>query len=115
MGDDVRQGGNLLKEMLNMPISMCNSTLYFLISWIKKNTFHPEGIIILLLLVIFILKRNPDPTNTVKVKKGPFPIEVTTTGELIAKSSDKIYGPTALRQVQIWQVKIQILSRMELW
>jgi hypothetical protein len=74
----------------------------------KKYILITAGIIILAIVAYFIFsKENKSQQVTVKVKKGVFPIEVTTTGELIAKSSDKIYGPAALRQVQIWQVKIQ--------
>jgi multidrug efflux pump subunit AcrA (membrane-fusion protein) len=64
--------------------------------------------IILAAVVLYFLFSGGDKTEqiVVKVKKGSFPIEVTTTGELIAKSSDKIYGPQNLRQIQIWQVKI---------
>lgn len=74
----------------------------------KKYILITTGIIILAIIAYFIFSKG-DKTKqiTVRVKKGTFPIEVTTTGELIAKSSDKIYGPPALRQVQIWQVKIQ--------
>ena len=55
----------------------------------------------------FFGKNNKGQQITASVKKGNFPIEVTTTGELMAKSSEKIYGPAGLRQIQIWQVKIQ--------
>ena len=65
-----------------------------------------------MLLVIvayfFLSKNNNNQQITVKVKKGNFPIEVTTTGELIAKNSDKIFGPQELGQIfRIWNVKIQ--------
>ena len=42
------------------------------------------------------------------VKKGLFTISVTTTGELEARSSEMIYGPspTSLRDARIWQLKI---------
>jgi hypothetical protein len=74
----------------------------------KKYILITTGIIILAIIAYFIFsKGNKTQQITARVKKGSFPIEVTTTGELIAKSSDKIYGPPALRQVQIWQVKIQ--------
>ena len=55
----------------------------------------------------FFGKNNTGQQITASVKKGNFPIEVTTTGELVARSSEKIYGPAGLRQIQIWQVKIQ--------
>ncbi len=45
----------------------------------------------------------------VQPKRGPFRVTVTTTGELKAKNSVKIYGPTGVRQLQIWQIKIERL------
>ena len=74
----------------------------------KKYILISAGIIVLAIIAYFLFsKGNQKQMILAKVKKGTFPIEVITTGELIAKSSDKIYGPQALRQVQIWQVKIQ--------
>jgi hypothetical protein len=74
----------------------------------KKYILIIAGLIVFAIVAYFIFSKGGKTQQiTVKVKKGSFPIEVTTTGELIAKSSDKIYGPPALRQVQIWQVKIQ--------
>ncbi len=43
---------------------------------------------------------------TVKVIQGDFEVTVFTTGELQAKESKDIDGPTGLRNAQIWQVKI---------
>jgi hypothetical protein len=66
------------------------------------------GITLLAVIAYFVFSGNRKNQQIIAtVKKGSFPIEVTTTGELIAKSSEKIYGPQALRQIQIWQVKIQ--------
>ena len=45
----------------------------------------------------------------VQPKRGPFQVTVTTTGELKAKNSVKIYGPTSTRQIQIYQMNIQRL------
>lgn len=42
----------------------------------------------------------------VKVKKGDFTVSVTSSGELYAKNSTKINGPTGMRQARLWQVKI---------
>lgn len=42
-----------------------------------------------------------------KVKKGVFRMEVTTSGELDAKNSVQVLGPSGLRRAQIWQVKIE--------
>lgn len=43
----------------------------------------------------------------VPVKKGLFEVNITTTGELEAKNSVKIIGPTGLRTFRIWNVNIQ--------
>lgn len=74
----------------------------------KKYLFIFGGIILVAFILYLILSKTSTTEQvSVKVKKGQFPIEVTTTGELIAKRSEKIYGPEGLRQIQIWQVKIQ--------
>lgn len=74
----------------------------------KKYLYVFGGIIVVAIVLYFLLSRHTKTDQVaVKVKKGQFPIEVTTTGELIAKRSEKIYGPEGLRQIQIWQVKIQ--------
>jgi len=43
----------------------------------------------------------------VTVKKGQFVVDITTTGELEAKKSVKINGPSKLRAYRIWQVTVQ--------
>ncbi|MEI7500636.1 MAG: efflux RND transporter periplasmic adaptor subunit [Bacteroidota bacterium] len=75
----------------------------------RKTYIYIIATIIILAIIayFFFSKDNKDQQISAKVKQGSFPIEVTTTGELIAKSSEKIYGPPGLRQIQIWQVKIQ--------
>lgn len=44
-----------------------------------------------------------------EVKRADFNAVVVSSGELIAKNSENIDGPEGLRQVGIWQVKIQDL------
>jgi len=74
----------------------------------KKIVYLVAAALLLAIVGYFMFgKPGKDAQVTATVKKGNFPIEVTTTGELIAKSSERIYGPTGLRQIQIWQVKIQ--------
>jgi RND family efflux transporter MFP subunit len=74
----------------------------------KKYIYLIAAVLTMAILGYFFFgKDNESQQITAAVKTGNFPIEVTTTGELIAKSSEKIYGPTGLRQIQIWQVKIQ--------
>jgi multidrug efflux pump subunit AcrA (membrane-fusion protein) len=73
----------------------------------KKVGYIIAGIFILAIVAYFIFSRNDKSQQiTVKVKKDTFPIEVTTTGELFAKSSEKIRGPLGLNQMQIYSVKI---------
>jgi hypothetical protein len=75
---------------------------------LKKILFVATILIVVLAAGYFFFGKTEQSANIVAtVKKGSFPIEVTTTGELIAKSSEKINGPQGLRQIQIWQVKIQ--------
>lgn len=46
------------------------------------------------------------PTVVSAVQFGDFSINVTTSGELEAKNSENILGPSGLREVRIWQVQI---------
>ena len=65
--------------------------------------------IIFLAVVLWILipGKEKEANLKVPVKFGPFDITVTTTGELEAKSSEKIYGPSGVRDYRIWQIKIE--------
>ncbi len=73
----------------------------------RKYLFIFAGIIVVAIVIYFIIpKQNKEDQIIAKVKKGNFPIEVSVTGELVAKSSEKIFGPQSLRQIGIWQVKI---------
>lgn len=74
----------------------------------RKYIYLATGVILLAILAYFFFGKDEKSTViTAKAKKGTFPIEVTTTGELVAKSSDKIYGPQGMRQIGVYQVKIQ--------
>ncbi|MBC8486230.1 MAG: efflux RND transporter periplasmic adaptor subunit [Bacteroidetes bacterium] len=76
----------------------------------KKQIYISIGVVILVIIVLwYLLGSDSSTTETikVKVKSGEFKIAVTITGELEAKSSEKIYGPSGLRNVRIWQVKIE--------
>jgi multidrug efflux pump subunit AcrA (membrane-fusion protein) len=77
----------------------------------KKSKIYLISLATVLLIVIIwiIAGRGPDKETTVKVpvKFGKFDITVTTTGELEAKSSEKINGPANLRDFRIWQVKLE--------
>lgn len=60
-----------------------------------------------ILLLSFVLWPE-DESERLKgtVQKGSFKIEVNTSGELKAKKSENIKGPTSLRSHGIWQIKI---------
>jgi HlyD family secretion protein len=77
----------------------------------NRKIFITVGIIIAMILLAWYFTRPAKNTSTIiesPVKSGLFIISVTTTGELEAKSSEKIFGPspTALRDARIWQLKI---------
>jgi HlyD family secretion protein len=68
--------------------------------------------IIVLVILLWRFAGTPAKSKeqiTVVVKRGDFNINVTTTGELEAKSSENINGPSNLRTIGIWQVKISDL------
>jgi len=73
----------------------------------KTWVYIIAGVILLAIIGYFIFARNDKAQQiTEKVKKGIFPIEVTTTGELVAKNSEKIHGPHGLSEMQIYTVKL---------
>lgn len=75
----------------------------------KRNIIIGATVIIVLLVGYFAVKggKNKDASEIlISVKGGKFQINVETTGELEAKNSVKIYGPTKLREYRIHQVKI---------
>lgn len=66
----------------------------------RKYVYSFAAVVILAIAAYFIFFRNSkNEFITVRVKYGKFPIEVTTTGELVAKSSEQVRGPQNLRQV----------------
>lgn len=77
----------------------------------NRKRFFGIAAIILLVAAVWYFARPVKSTSIViesQAKKGKFVISVTTTGELEAKSSENIFGPspTALRDARIWQLKI---------
>jgi HlyD family secretion protein len=76
----------------------------------KRNLIIGAGVVVVLLIGFFIVKGNKSSEVAdvlANVKRGPFKVEIETTGELEAKNSVKILGPGALRDFRIWQVTIQ--------
>lgn len=66
------------------------------------------GTIALLAIMGVLLQSQENETNDLYVQpqRGPFAVTVTTTGELKAKNSVKIYGPGSTRQLRIYEMKI---------
>ena len=78
----------------------------------NKKIFYTLGVVALLALSAWLVARPgaAQQTNlTTPVKKGLFEMTVTATGELKAKNSVEISGPTAMREVQVYQVKLSNL------
>ena len=78
----------------------------------KKKIIWGTVTFIALLLVynLFFSEDNKSQSEiVVSPKKGDFQIDITTSGELEAKSSVKVMGPNGLRSARIWQVKIDDL------
>jgi len=76
----------------------------------RKKLIYSLGGLVLIIIIFFGIKYNSveDSTSevTVKIQRGDFRIEVTTSGELEAKNSVKILGPSGLQRVQLWEVKL---------
>lgn len=63
-------------------------------------------IVLILLYVFFGSTKTTTETIEVPVEMGTLKIQVSTSGELEAKSSEKILGPSGLRNFRIWNIKI---------
>ena len=77
----------------------------------KRWLFILIGAIAILAVMGVLLRSQGSETSDLYVqpKRGPFQVTVTTTGELKAKNSVKIYGPSSTRQIRIYQMTIQRL------
>ncbi len=76
----------------------------------KKNSIIIVGILVVSVIGYLLMGNSSSEEMDdlfVKVKKGEFQISVTTTGELEAKNSVKIFGPDGMRRANIWQTKIE--------
>ena len=76
----------------------------------KKKILISAAVLLVIVIGYFVVKGNKpgEAANIMSVvKKGKFKVEIETTGELQAKNSVKILGPSGLRTFQIWQVNIQ--------
>jgi multidrug efflux pump subunit AcrA (membrane-fusion protein) len=76
----------------------------------KRSVLIAVGVAIVILTSYFTFRKNETSSAAdilSAVKRGSFRIEIETTGELEAKSSVKILGPTKLRDFRIWEITIQ--------
>ncbi len=77
----------------------------------KKNNiiFLSIAAVIVIIIIWSASSSNSSSVDTIKipVEYGTFEISVSTTGELEAKSSEKIMGPANLRSVRVYNVTIE--------
>jgi len=73
---------------------------------LSKPQWLAIGSVLALLLLFFLWPEDEQKNLKASVVKGNFKIEVNTSGELKAKESEDIKGPTSLRSHGIWQIKI---------
>lgn len=71
------------------------------------------GSFAILLVIVFYMFRGGGTNDRVEIlteaQTGEFVIAITTTGELEAKNSIKVTGPSGLRAARLWNVKIEKL------
>jgi len=78
----------------------------------RKNILILAGSAVVLIVLIWYFSRPDELLGTtieVEAQAGEFVIDVTTTGELDARSSENIMGPNSmgLRNARIWQLRIE--------
>jgi len=70
------------------------------------------AIVVVIAMAFWLFRKNTAGSEAdifSSVKRGAFKIEIETTGELEAKNSVKILGPSQLRDFRIWNVAIQAI------
>lgn len=72
----------------------------------KKIIFIVLGVLVILIGYSLSGDDAEEIGLTATVERGKFQIEVTTTGELQAKKSEKVRGPSGLRKARIYNIKI---------
>ena len=76
----------------------------------KGHLIIGAGLLVVALVTFFIVRGSNETDLTeilANVQRGTFRVEIETTGELEAKNSVKILGPSTLRDFHIWNVTIQ--------
>lgn len=75
----------------------------------KRNVLIGAGVVAVLLIGYFVIRgnKNADTASIMAtVKRGEFRVEIETTGELEAKNSVNITGPTAVQNFRIYEITI---------
>ena len=75
----------------------------------NKKIIIGIGVVVLIGLIWFFNSSEKKDRFTVIIEKGAFSVKITTSGELEAKTSVPILGPTGLRTFNIWRIKIEDL------
>lgn len=76
----------------------------------NKRNLIIGGVLLVFIVAVYWLSSDQSKEEsiiTTIVKRGPFKISVTTTGELEAENAEKINGPQGLQQVGIWRLTIE--------
>ena len=76
----------------------------------KRNLIIGGGLLAGALIIFFFVRgssKDEAAEILANVQRGTFRVEIETTGELEAKNSVKILGPSTLRDFRIWNVTIQ--------
>ena len=73
---------------------------------LEKKHWIIIGVVAIVLLALIFWPENEKDKLYNTVQKGNFKIEVNSSGELKAKKSEDIKGPSSLRAHRIWQIKI---------
>lgn len=76
---------------------------------LEKIHWKIIGGLALVIISLIIFQDSETEKLLTKVKKGNFRIEVNTSGELISKNFVEIKGPSSLRLLRIFQIKINNL------
>ncbi len=75
----------------------------------RKKIFITAAVLVLIALAYYLTARPGAEAAgiTAEVRRGPFTVDITTTGELEAKNSVEILGPQGTRNYRIWNMTIQ--------
>lgn len=79
----------------------------------KKNYIIGGGVVVGLILIFFLFRGGSGAKSSelfAFAEKGLFEVRINTTGELEAKNSVKILGPSGLRNFRIFNVNIQSIA-----